>query len=220
MRYKRFILALMAFITLCGSLLMIINTDKPPTPERAAYSDYRAQDMVVPIPRDFKRPTPTPLPNNKVLNYHKSILRGCYLDKIPITAKEIVITENLGRYYITAYCNCSRCCTYPDQATASGIYPHYSEDKYTPTTCAIDPRLHSFNSLFLIDDKLYIAEDTGSAVKNKHIDLYFDNHSLVSSYGSHYENIYAVEIVEYTEPAVKYDVRRLIQEAFITNTRP
>ena len=67
---------------------------------------------------------------------------------------EIVFTytvrelEDLGAYYVTAYCNCPKCCTYAGQATASGIYPHFEDDDDTPTTLLMDPRLHSFGEVF------------------------------------------------------------------------
>lgn len=105
------------------------------------------------------------------------------------TVKEF---EAVGVYYITAYCNCSKCCTYPDQPTASGVFPHYEDNPDTPTTCAIDPRLHSFGEVLCVDGKTYIAEDTGSAVKGRHIDLFFEDHSEVQSFGSHYATVYTV----------------------------
>lgn len=105
---------------------------------------------------------------------------------------EVRELEELGSYYVTAYCNCSKCCTYANQATASGVFPHYEEDPDTPTTCAIDPKLHSFGEVFLVDGKTYIAEDTGSAVKGRHLDLFFDDHSAVESFGSYYTTVYAV----------------------------
>ena len=115
---------------------------------------------------------------------------------------EIVFTytvrelEDLGAYYVTAYCNCPKCCTYAGQATASGIYPHFEDDDDTPTTCAIDPSLHSFGEVFQIDGKTYIAEDTGSAIKGRHVDVFRSDHSEVQSFGSHYSTVYAVTITE------------------------
>ena len=128
---------------------------------------------------------------SKVLS--DAALRKRKLDSIPYTytyeAREL---EDLGAYYITAYCNCSKCCTYANQATASGVYPHFEEDPETPTTCAIDPSLHSFGDVFEVDGKTYIAEDTGSAVKGRHLDLFFEDHAEVAQFGSHYATVYAV----------------------------
>jgi 3D (Asp-Asp-Asp) domain-containing protein len=221
MRYKRLILALIAFITLCGSLLMIINTDKPQTPERVVYSDYRAQDMVVPIPRDFKRPTPTPIPSNRVVIYYCNCFKPYYLDKIPLLSVELEL-ESLGYYFITAYCpaECGGSWT-----TASGSICHRANyyNRYTePTTCAIDKQLNSFGDTFYISefDRVFIAEDTGSAVKNKHLDLFYIEYEDVLSFQTGYYEVYSVEYNYSFVPAVDYDVRILIQESFIDNTRP
>ena len=94
-------------------------------------------------------------------------------------------TVPIGRYYITAYNHKET----GSKMTASGKACHEG----TITTCAADPRYHKFGDYFEIDGRLYRVEDTGSAVKKRHIDLYFASYSEMAKYGSNYQNIYKVE---------------------------
>ena len=220
MRIRGSYFALIVLIMLCGLAALMINTDKPQTPERIEYNGYRAQDMIVPIPKDYKRPTPTPTPKpNKTVLYYENVLKGCYLDKIPLLIVELDLTY-IGRYFVTAYS--------PQETgswqTASGIDLHRAEhyNRYTdPTTCAIDPALHSFGELFYIEefDRVFIAEDTGGLIKGRKIDLGYTDLESVYTFPTGYYDIYAVEYVYSLKPAVKYDVRPIISKYFIEEAR-
>ena len=94
-------------------------------------------------------------------------------------------TVPLGRYYLTGYNHEET----GSKQTASGAICHQG----TITTCAADPRYHKFGEYLEIEGRLYRVEDTGSAVKKKHIDLYFAKYSDMARYGSHYAEIYRVE---------------------------
>ena len=94
-------------------------------------------------------------------------------------------TVPIGRYYITAYNHEET----GSKITASGVKCHEG----TITTCAIDRKLHKFGQYFEIDGRLFVAEDTGSAVKRRHIDLYFSSYKAMARYGSNYQTIYRVE---------------------------
>lgn len=93
-------------------------------------------------------------------------------------------TEPIGRYYITAYNHEET----GGKITASGKTCHEG----TITTCAIDPKLHRFGEYFEIDGRLYVAEDTGRLVRNRHVDLYFSSYKAMARYGSNYQTIYKV----------------------------
>lgn len=127
------------------------------------------------------------------------------IDSITFPTEEMVLTS-LGTYYITGYTSieCGGSTT-----TASGTTCH----KGNPTTCAIDPKLHDFGDLFYIAefDQVYIAEDTGSAVKGKHLDLYFwdDEYNYALSITGYYE-VFAVEYVYGEELASKYNIQALV----------
>jgi 3D (Asp-Asp-Asp) domain-containing protein len=118
-----------------------------------------------------------------------------------------VETEYIGIYFLTAYSDEE---TY-SRATASGIEVHYSDDPYEPTTCAIDRRYHRFGDLFMIDGKVYVAEDTGSAVTGAHIDCFVETMEEVRTFNTRYESVYSVEYVENHLTARE---RKVIHERF------
>lgn len=137
---------------------------------------------------------------NTVSNYSQAYLHKevfmCELDTTPVIyTKEIsnledynctmYATVSIGRYYITAYNHKET----GSKMTASGKTCHEG----TITTCAADPRYHKFGAYLEIDGRLYRVEDTGSAVKKRHIDLYFASYNAMARYGSNYQNIYKVE---------------------------
>ena len=76
-----------------------------------------------------------------------------------------------GEFKITHYCNCSICCgRWAGGPTASGTIPSVNR------TIAVDPDVIPLGTEVLIDGVQYIAEDTGSAIKGTHIDIYCDLH--------------------------------------------
>jgi len=139
------------------------------------------------------------------------------IDTIEISKTTTVLTD-LGTYYITGYTSveCGGSTT-----TASGTTCHkaasYSDSKDNPTTCAIDPALHDFGDVFYLEEFGYfIAEDTGSAVKGKHLDLYFwdDEYGYALSITGKY-TVYAVEYVEGTYQPGAYDIRKQVADKVI-----
>jgi len=140
----------------------------------------------------------------KMLQTHNLFLERMSDSEVTITLMEM---ESIGWYYITAYCPYE--CGYNGEnfpagwVTASGEICHRAdwEDRYTePTTCAVDPRLHSIwgDEFFYIEefDRVFVAEDTGSAVKGKHLDLFYDED--ISGFPTGYYEVYAVEFEETT----------------------
>lgn len=175
-------------------------------------------------PTSTPTPTPTPKPN-RVTRYYQSIIKGCYLDEIPLTVTELELTS-LGKYFITAYCPSE--CGYRVYSDGTSNYPRgwttasdtichrasYSERYTEPTTCAISRSIHRFGDTFYIKefDRVFVAEDTGSAVKGKHLDLFYEEYSDVCSFPTGYYTVYSVEVNTYQVKACKYDVREIIHE--------
>ena len=116
--------------------------------------------------------------------------------------------ELLGKYYITGYTSLE--CD-GSTMTASGATVH----KGNPTTCAIDPALWDFGDLFYIPyfDQVYVAEDTGSAVKGKHLDLYFydDEYNYALSITGYYE-VYSVEYITGYVQADYFNITDIVWE--------
>jgi 3D (Asp-Asp-Asp) domain-containing protein len=72
---------------------------------------------------------------------------------------------------ITHYCACEKCCgKYADGITATGTKATANK------TIAVDPNVIPLGSEVIIDGQLYIAEDTGGAIKGNRIDIFCDSH--------------------------------------------
>lgn len=116
-------------------------------------------------------------------------------------------TEYIGRYFVTAYSDEE---TY-SRETASGVEVHYSDNPYEPTTCAIDPRLHRFGELLMIEGKVYITEDTGGNVKGLWVDCFVETMDEVWSWDTGYKSVYSVS---YPTHRLSNSERRIIHEYF------
>lgn len=93
-------------------------------------------------------------------------------------------TEPIGRYYITAYSHIET----GSRITASGSKVH----KGTITTAAADvPKYFKFGDYVLVNDRIYRIEDTGSAVKKRHLDLYEPDMKKLDGYTG-YAQVYRV----------------------------
>ena len=85
---------------------------------------------------------------------------------------------SLGSFQATAYCGCTKCCG----PNAKGITA--TGTKVTANrTIAVDPNVISLGSRVIINGQEYVAEDTGSAVKGKIVDIYFNSHSEALKFG-------------------------------------
>ena len=127
---------------------------------------------------------------------------------------------NLGKYYITGYTSWE---LGGSVATASGVPCHraasYEDSFFNPTTCAIDPALHDFGDLFYIEKfGCFIAQDTGSAVLGKHLDLYYgltyeDNQEALTITG--YYTVYSIEFIYGEVSATDYDIQKKVADKVI-----
>ena len=90
-------------------------------------------------------------------------------------------TEPLGKYYITAYSHIET----GSRITASGAKVHQG----TITTAAADVwgGYFKFGDYVLVDDRIYRIEDTGSAVKKRHLDLYEPDMKKLNGYTGYYQ---------------------------------
>ena len=140
-------------------------------------------------------------------------------DTVMLPTVEMELTS-LGTYYITGYTSWE---LGGSVATASGATCHkaasYEDSFYNPTTCAIDPALHDFGDLFFIEKfGCFVAEDTGSAVKQKHLDLYYgltyeDNQEALTITG--YYEVFSVEFIYGEVPATNYDIKDQVADLVI-----
>lgn len=138
------------------------------------------------------------------------------LDEVTLTTCDMVM-ESIGSYYVTNYCpaECGG-----SWATSSGATCHRSsyEDRLTiPTTCAIDLSVNDYGDLFYIPafDRVFIAEDTGSGVKGKWLDLFYVDYADVVSFPVGYYEVYSVEYVYGEVSANNYSIQPFIEQPFI-----
>lgn len=95
---------------------------------------------------------------------------------------------SLGRFRLTAYCNCSKCCgKWAGGATASGVMPVANR------TIAVDTSVIPFGTKVVINGNTYVAEDTGSAIVGNRIDIYFDSHQEALNFGVQYAEVFVVK---------------------------
>lgn len=138
------------------------------------------------------------------------------LDEVTLPTCDIVM-ESIGNYWVTNYCpaECGG-----SWATSSGATCHRSsyEDRLTiPTTCAIDLSVNDYGDLFYIPafDRVFIAEDTGSGVKGKWLDLFYEDYSDVVNFPVGYYEVYSVEYVYGEVPANNYSIQPFMKQPFI-----
>lgn len=139
-------------------------------------------------------------------------------EEVIIETKDVLI----GYFNLTAYCACSSCCGSSTGITASGARVQVNH------TIAADTRVLPFGTVVYINGEDYTVEDTGSAIKGKKIDIYFDSHSEAQIFGRKYEGVYKrmeverklvpVEFIEYMNISGDF-MQKNIAESFIDNAK-
>ena len=116
----------------------------------------------------------------------------------PVTAKTVsysssllasdVIKSNatsLGSYKLTFYCPCATCNGVAGAKTASGTTP--TEGR----TIAVDSSIIPLGSRVYIEGYgVFIAEDTGGAIKGNVIDIFVNDHGTALASGVYYAEVY------------------------------
>lgn len=98
---------------------------------------------------------------------------------------------SLGEFELTAYCPCPICCgiysNMTNPTTASGTRATQGR------TIATDTSIIPFGSKVVINGKIYTAEDTGSAIKGKRIDIFFESHTEALHFGRQRAEVFLVQ---------------------------
>lgn len=111
---------------------------------------------------------------------------GGFTTSTAVSAKNKKV-KCLGTYKITAYCGCRSCSGKWGNRTASGR--RAKQDR----TISVDRRKIKLGTKVRINGKTFIAEDVGSKVKGKHIDMYFSSHKSVTRFGKKYMKVYKIK---------------------------
>ena len=83
----------------------------------------------------------------------------------------------LGTFKTTAYCPCRSCSSGWGGRTSTGTIATAGR------TISVDPSVIPHGSHVMINGVIYTAEDIGSGVNGKHIDIFFNTHAECRSYG-------------------------------------
>lgn len=102
------------------------------------------------------------------------------------TQKTVIAAgDSLGTFKVTAYCGCRSCNgKWYGQPTASGT--DYVEGR----TIAVDPKVIPLGTKVVLNGTVYTAEDTGSAIVGKTIDLYMEDHDRCNTWGVRYVEVF------------------------------
>lgn len=103
---------------------------------------------------------------------------------------EVVTKTSLGTYKLTGYCPCEKCCGVNTGITASGTKA--TEGR----TIGVNPKDIPYGTVLEINGQQYIAEDTGSAIGSKHIDIFFNNHEDALKFGTQKAEVFILEVEE------------------------
>ena len=161
------LLSISAFCIVFGSTLIFIREEEQVQEEEIIQDTIKALPSIVPEIKASLQPITSELE-----------------EEMEMSAL-FYATEPIGKYYITAYSHLET----GSKLTASGTTVHQGNI----TTCAADvPKYFHFGDYIEVGGQIYRVEDTGSAVKKKHIDIYIPDLKTVKNYPSHYETIYKV----------------------------
>ena len=92
--------------------------------------------------------------------------------------------KSLGRFKLTAYCACSKCCGKSDGITASGTKAKQGR------TIAVDPKLIPYGTKVVINGRTYVAEDCGGSIKQNRIDVFFNSHKDALNFGVQHAEVF------------------------------
>lgn len=99
-----------------------------------------------------------------------------------------------GKFTLTAYCSCKKCCgRWSPEVTGKASFTESGTNPKAGRTVAVDKSVIPLGTHIMINGHEYIAEDTGSAVDGKHIDIYFSSHLEARAFGSKKADVYILK---------------------------
>ena len=178
-----------------ASVGTVLNSDQINTAEQAL-SKAEAEAKKKAEAEAAKAESAQQTTSNKPSSNHQS--SGSDLLTAPVSAKTVAYSSSLvatdsiknnstalGNYKLTFYCPCEKCNGVAGAKTASGTTP--TEGR----TIAVDSSVIPLGSRVYIEGYgVFIAEDTGGAIKNSKIDVFVSSHDRAYELGVQYANIY------------------------------
>lgn len=94
----------------------------------------------------------------------------------------------LGKFYITHYCPCTKCCGVGGgKVTASGTRPTAGR------TVGVNPKLIPYGTHLKVGKtRGYVAEDTGGGIGWNHLDIFCNSHAEALSKGVGWEKVWTI----------------------------
>ena len=118
------------------------------------------------------------------------------LDKQELSKLEVKNTQylscvekNSGTFKVTAYCSCEKCCGKWATINGGGYTASGTKVKEGRTIAVYKNQIPFGTKVTIEGMGTYIAEDTGSAIKENCIDIYFDSHEEALQFGVKYLNV-------------------------------
>lgn len=149
---------------------------------------------------EVTRPTEPAEPATEPVERTESVEEAPVKDEVEIETQPQIETESepveenepepepelksLGRFRLTAYCACSRCCGKSDGITASGTKAKQGR------TIAVDPKQIPYGTKVVINGHTYVAEDCGGGIGKNCIDVFFNSHKEALNFGVQYAEVY------------------------------
>lgn len=93
--------------------------------------------------------------------------------------------QNIGKYKITYYCACHKCCGKTDGITASGA-------KAVAGTTVAAPKNFPFGTKLVIGGHTYTVQDRGGSIKGNRLDVFVNSHSEALAKGVNCSTVYKV----------------------------
>ena len=190
-------LLLTASLSLAVGLTLYVPFERVSEPKQAKTSEndikYVGSDRHSEKKSSNRKPNPNIIKESEL----RSIWQGIDIEYVTLEL------DYIGQHYITAY-SPEECGyrVYEDGSnnfpngwiTSTGTIAHREEEWNVPSTCGIATDYHRYGELFLIDGKVYVAEDTGY-ISGAWIDLFMPDYETMMQFGSHYTDVYSVEFV-------------------------
>lgn len=195
---------IMMILTMLKPMWATVNASET-VPATVPVAEVRPQvDRVVVNFIEVTRPTEPAEPATEPIKHTESVEKVPVKDEVKIeveTQPQVEIESepveesesepesepelrSLGRFKLTAYCACSKCCGKSDGITASGTKAKQGR------TIAVDPKQIPYGTKVVINGHTYVAEDCGGGIKQNRIDVFFNSHKDALNFGVQYAEVY------------------------------
>lgn len=123
--------------------------------------------------------SPVEAKKNKIIGYEYKTIKT----KVRVEKKKY-----LGKFYITHYCPCAKCCGVGGgKVTASGTRPTAGR------TVGVNPKLIPYGTHLKVGKtRGYVAEDTGGGIGWNHLDIFCNSHAEALSKGVGWEKVWTI----------------------------